>query len=142
MRKAGFRCRIISPLKKKEVHLVYIFSAFLHMIHGLYGSPTWISGISKLSFILLASRSLSEMVSLSRSTLPTISITRCRVGLHNSISMQYFLGALKKPRQTNAYVNSTTSSSSLKTTTQGYIHISQQLAQPSTFKSHRNRSFS
>lgn len=51
---------------------------------------------------------------------PTISIPRCRVGPHISISMQYFLSALKKPRQTNACVDSTTSSSSLKATTQDY----------------------
>lgn len=58
------------------------------------------------------------MVSLSRSTLPTISITRCRVGPHNSISMQDFLSALKRPRQKNASVDSVTNSSSLKATDQ------------------------
>lgn len=64
-----------------------------------------ISGISKVSFILLASRLFSEMISLSHSTFPTISITRCRVGPRNAISMQGFLGALKKPWQTSASVD-------------------------------------
>lgn len=58
------------------------------------------------------------MVSQGRTSLPTISITRCRVGPHNSISIEDFLSALKKPQQSNASTDSTTNFTSVKATPQ------------------------
>lgn len=58
------------------------------------------------------------MVSQGRTTLPTISITRCRVGPYNSISIQDFLSALKKPRQPNASIDSKTNFTSVEATPQ------------------------
>lgn len=74
-----------------------------------------ISGISKFP---LTCFTIPEMVSQGRTTLPTISIIRCRVGPHNSISIEDFLGALKKPRQTNVSIDSTTNFTSVKATPQ------------------------
>lgn len=95
---------------RKASHLIRIGRILNRMV-----GHNSISGISKVS---LTCFTISEMDSQGRTTLPTISIIRCRAGPHNSISIEDFLSALKKPRQTNVSIDSTTNCTSVKATPQ------------------------